>query len=82
MTAVGKTELQAWVVEALHVRGGSASLIDVCRIIWRDHEKDLRDSGDLFYTWQYDVRWAATELRKRGRLRSADVSPRGLWELT
>ncbi|HXB15653.1 MAG TPA: hypothetical protein VNV44_07885 [Solirubrobacteraceae bacterium] len=82
MTAVGKAELQAWVVEAIEVWGGSAALIDVCRVIWRDHETDLRDSGDLFYTWQYDVRWAATGLRKRGLLHAADVSPRGLWELT
>ncbi|SDW39046.1 hypothetical protein SAMN05444006_10397 [Allgaiera indica] len=25
-------------------------------------------SGDLFYTWQYDMRWAAQNLRGAGKL--------------
>ena len=42
---------------------------------------DKIQSDDLFYTWQYDFRWAATELRKEGIIRSADLSPKGIWEL-
>jgi hypothetical protein len=76
-----KYALEDWVVEALRQRGGSAPLIEVCRLIWRDHETELRSSGDLLYTWQYDVRWAAHRLRRQGRLRAADDSPRGVWEL-
>lgn len=76
-----KNELKIWVVEALQKNGGSLQLIDICKYVWEKHEKELRDSGDLFYTWQYDIRWAATSLREDGVLSPADESPRGIWEL-
>ena len=60
--------LKMWVVEALRELGGEARQIDVAKVVWRRHEGDLRQSGDIFYRWQYDIRWAATELRKEGRL--------------
>lgn len=59
--------------------GGTASLLDVSKEVRRRHEDDLRASGDLFYTWQYDLRWAATKLRKQGRL--AENGPREPWQL-
>jgi hypothetical protein len=62
-------DLQDWIVEALAASGGVAHLLDVSRNVWREHEAELRASGDLFYTWQYDLRWAATKLRKTSRLR-------------
>jgi hypothetical protein len=76
-----KFDLDEWVIGALRELGGSASLVDICRLIWRDHESTLRSSGDLLYTWQYDVRWAAFRLRKQRRLKPASASPRGVWEL-
>jgi hypothetical protein len=63
--------LQDWVVEALQSLGGKGSVLNVSKYIWREHEKDLRNSGDLFYTWQYDVRWAAQKLRNAGKLKPA-----------
>ena len=45
------------------------------------YEEELKHSGDLLYTWQYDIRWAATELRKTGFMIEATESPRGLWQL-
>jgi len=73
--------LEEWVLEALSERRGSATIIDVCKSVWNRHEKDLRSFGDVFYTWQYDIRWAAHRLRRRGILRSASLSPSGLWEM-
>jgi hypothetical protein len=61
--------------------GGTAHLVDVCRHVWKNHEADLRASGDGFLTWQYDIRWAARELRAAGKIRAASKSPRGVWEL-
>ena len=49
---------------AIKDMGGQTNIIDVCKYVWEKYESDLRHSGDLFYTWQYDIRWAATELRK------------------
>lgn len=48
---------------------------------WDHYEEELRRSGDLLYTWQYDIRWAATELRKTGFMIEATESPRGIWQL-
>ncbi len=76
-----KGDLTIWLVDALKDGGGKGSIVQVCRHVWKNHEGDLRDSGDLFFTWQYDIRWAATELRKQGRMRSIHFSPAGLWEL-
>lgn len=63
-----RDNLMDWVVEALNELGGEAQQIDVAKVVWRRHEQHLRESGDMFYTWQYDLRWAATRLRKSGRL--------------
>ena len=76
-----KSDLKTWVVEALRDAGGQASVADVARRIWEHHEDELRRSGDLFYTWQYDIRWAATNLRHAGVLKAANLSPAGVWEL-
>ena len=76
-----KNDLKRLVVEALRSLGGSASLIDVSRFVWEHHELELRESGALFYSWQYEQRWAAHELRVNGSMRPADVSPPGVWEL-
>ena len=76
-----KHDLRDWLVEALKANGKSATIVDVCKYIWNKYEDELKASGDLFYTWQYDVRWAATELRKTGKMKPANISPQGVWEL-
>ena len=73
-----KEMLRTWIVEALNHQGGSATLVDICREVWKRHQTDLAGSGDLFYTWQYDIRWAATQLRTEGVLMPANASPRGM----
>lgn len=75
-----KYDLQPWVEEALRALGGSGTVVEVARLIWQRHEADLRSSGDLFYTWQYDMRWAAQTLRDTGRARLS--AGRRRWELT
>jgi hypothetical protein len=81
MLSVTKTGLQGLVLEALKGLGGSASPVEVSRFVWDHHEKDLRNSGDTFYSWQYDLRWAAHALRAEGLIRPVKASPRGHWEL-
>jgi hypothetical protein len=78
---INKLALQDWVREALKRLGGSAPLVEVAKQIWSAHEQELRSAGDLFYTWQYDMRWAAERLRKQGVMKTVDLSPRGVWEL-
>jgi hypothetical protein len=76
-----REDLQALVVEALKEQGGSAPLLEVAKYIWRTQEEELRGSGDLFFTWQYDMRWAAQRLRDTGVLRPARSSDDRKWEL-
>lgn len=73
--------LEIWILESLKKMNGSASLLEVCKWVWANKEKELRSSGDLFFTWQYDIRWAATRLRKKGLLQAANISPAGVWEM-
>jgi hypothetical protein len=80
-TAIHKAELVNWVHSALVERGGQATIVQIAKHIWENHEAELRGAGNLFYTWQYDMRWAATELRKRGKIVPYQSSNRGIWQL-
>lgn len=76
-----KNDLKDWVIEALESMSGSGSVVDVSRVVWQRHEHDLRLSGDMFYTWQYDIRWAGQKLRDEGLLVSAQGDRRAPWRL-
>lgn len=76
-----KSDIPDLLYQTLQGMGGSGRLIDVCKVFWAEHNEELEESGDLFYSWQYDIRWAATALRKSGLMKAADQSPVGLWEI-
>ena len=76
-----REDLRKWLTEALEANNGNASIVEVCKYVWQNYENELRRSGDLFYTWQYDIRWVANQLRKEGIMRAAKLSPKGIWEL-
>ncbi|MFN0262441.1 hypothetical protein ACKTEK_01045 [Tepidamorphus sp. 3E244] len=76
-----KDDLKTWVLEALRFHGGTAKLVRVAEHIWQNHNKELERLGDLFFRWQYDMRWAAMELRKVGKLKPDGETPRGVWAL-
>ena len=76
-----KLDLQDWVTDALRANGGTARLVDVAKFIWAHHEAQLKASGDLLYTWQYDMRWAANVLRRKGVMKPVAASPTGVWQL-
>lgn len=67
-------------MEALAELGGRSPIVPICRWVWEHKHEELQRSGDLFFTWQYDIRWAGTQLRALGKLRPAEVSPSGVWE--
>ena len=72
----------SWVKEALDALQGKAKLVDVTKKIWQVHKDEIENMGDLFYTWQYDIRWAAYQLRKNRTMKSVKLSQRGVWELS
>lgn len=77
-----KHDLSDWIVESLRGRNGEAHHIQIAKDIWNSHKEDLRASGDLFYTWQYDLRWAGQRLRDKGVLLPDSETRKGVWALT
>ena len=78
----GRDVLKDWVLEALQSLDGKAKVIQITRKIWEQHKGDLDEADKLFYTWQYDMRWAAKVLRDEGKLMPAKDIPRGTWAVT
>lgn len=76
-----REDLASWVQAALHKLGGTATLTDVNRVIWEEHRRDIEASEGLLYKWQYEVRWAASILRKRGVMMPSDRTDRDKWRL-
>ena len=78
---ISRHHLVDWVEEALRKLGGSARIVDIAREIASAHGKDLEDAGDLNFTWQYDMRWAALKLSKVGRVALSNKAGQGRWAL-
>lgn len=77
---VARHHLKGWVLEALSAIGQPAKILDVAKEIWRRHGSEL-EGTPLFYTWQYDMRWAALQLSKEGKVLLSNVVGNGRWAL-
>lgn len=62
-----RDDLKQWVYDAVKAHG-EASIIETAKHIWRHHSSEIEGWGDGFYTWQYDMRWAAQVLRDERKL--------------
>ena len=78
---ITKTILGQLIIEALESNSGAASIVKICQYIWQNYESDLRDSGNLFYTWQYDLRWASQRLCKEGIIEKLPQGRMSIWKL-
>jgi hypothetical protein len=76
-----RANLVNWVIEAITALGGEAKIARISEYTWKKCEDELKKSGDLFYTWQYDLRWAGLKLRKAKLIETAERSTRGSWWL-
>lgn len=74
--------MKIWVLEALKSLGGKGWSVKVSKYIWEHYEKELKKSGNMLYTWQYDIRWAAQSLRNEGKLKPVNNRRDLPWELT
>ena len=77
---ITRGDLQSLVVEALKKLSGEAQIWQICKYIWDHYENDLRSSGKIFYTWQYDVRWAGQILRNNEIIENTKEV--GVWKLS
>jgi hypothetical protein len=73
--------MKPWILECLKFMGGKGWPKDVAKYIWDHYQSELMSSGDLLYTWQYDVRWAAQSLRNEGVLKPVHGRNDLPWEL-
>ncbi|OEF96361.1 hypothetical protein [Desulfuribacillus alkaliarsenatis] len=77
-----KDELPGKLIEVLKNLGGRGTILEICKKFWELYGKELNENDNLFYTWQYDIRWAATELRKSKIMKPKEISSKGVWELS
>ena len=73
--------LRKIIIQSLISYGGAATMLNVSKWIWENHSVELEEKGNLFYRWQYEMRWAATSLRKDGILLPSELSDKGIWVL-
>lgn len=76
-----RERMMRWVYQAVEAEGGEASVLQVAKYIWSHHESELKSSGDDFYTWQYDMRWAAQKLRDDKKFVAAAVQNGRKWAI-
>jgi hypothetical protein len=61
---INRNTMTVWVIEALQELGGSDKLINILKKVWEKHGEEITASGDMFYTWQYEIRWAGDTCSK------------------
>lgn len=75
-----KSDLPNILYDIIRSLGGRADMMTVFEEFWRRYGATLTPPDPLFYTWNYDIRWAATELRKSGKMKSTHLCEKGIWE--
>ena len=75
----GEENLIEWVYRAIKAHGGKATILQIAKYIWKNHEEDLRSSDELFYKWQYRMRWAGQKLQMQKRIRKTKKDGLGIW---
>ncbi len=78
---VTRENMKLWIIACLQQRGGSGWPREISKYVWANHKAELEASGDLLYTWQYDIRWAAQQLRNEGVLKPVNGRRDLPWEL-
>jgi hypothetical protein len=76
---VAREDLKPWVLDALRLHGGKAGVVEIAKYVWDKYEADLRKSGDCFYKWQYEMRWAGDQLVRERKIEK--LGKTGVWQL-
>ena len=78
---IRKQDMTILVSDALESLGGKGTIVEVAAEIWKHHKDDLEASGEIFYTWQYEMRWARHRLSEAGKLKTKLKDRESVWEL-
>lgn len=77
--SLDRSSLAPLIVEALRTHSGSARIHEIGKYIWDNYESELRSSGNFFYKWQYELRWASDYLVHQNTIRKGP--PKGVWHI-
>ena len=77
---ISKDDLPRLLEDVLKEMNGNGYILDISKKFWIKYKDNITPDNNLFYTWQYDIRWAATELRKNNIMVRPDLE-KGLWTL-
>jgi antitoxin component of MazEF toxin-antitoxin module len=61
---LGREDLKPWIVESLRASGNRGTVVQIAKHIWDNHKGELEAAGDMFFKWQYEMRWAGNQLVK------------------
>ena len=79
---IKRKDLTEMLEEALVSLGGEGRIVEICEYIWNNYNNDLLSSGDIFYTWQYDLRMSAKEpLKAQGKVITIKDGTKSIWKL-
>ena len=79
---IKRKDLTEILEEALVSLGGKGRIVEICEYIWNKYQEELFDSGDIFYTWQYDLRMSAKEtLKAEGKVITLKDGKKSVWKL-
>ena len=79
---IKRKDLTEILEEALVSLGGEGRIVEICEYIWNNYNNDLLSSGDIFYTWQYDLRMSAKEtLKAQGKVITIKDGTKSIWKL-
>ncbi|MET0249309.1 MAG: hypothetical protein ABW164_06230 [Sphingobium sp.] len=74
-----REKMQLWVIEALQAMDNEGPINNVAKHIWLNHELDLQQAGEHFFSWQYDMRWAAQKLIDKNKLGLRKNGAKSIW---
>ena len=79
---IKRKDLTEILEEALTALGGEGKIVEICEYIWGKYKDNLLSSGDIFYTWQYDLRMSAKEtLKAKGKITTLKDGKKSVWKL-
>jgi hypothetical protein len=79
MKMATRADLVPWIVDGLIANGGRIHFVEIAKHIWTNHRREIEGSGDFFFKWQYEMRWAGNQLVRAKKIKKLGHS--GIWEL-
>ena len=74
--------VEPMLIDALKATNKPTLIVDVSKFIWNKYYDELKANDELFFKWQYQLRWAKDHLKSCGILATKKQGVYSLWYLT